>query len=75
MAKINARGAREVARFTVASGNTRQLFVLTSDGRVLHRYTGELSTGYSIYGRIRDEQKRNSAFLRDLLTRRGYEIL
>lgn len=77
MAKITAHGAREVARIKVTTpgNNYKQLFVIASDGRVLTRYTDGISNGYRIYGRIKDERKRNSAFLRDLLIRRGFTIV
>lgn len=55
MAKINARGAHEVARwegiFNYGDGETsRFLFLLRSDGKVLRRLADKnLSGGYSIF--------------------------
>lgn len=55
MAKISARGAREVGRFR----NDRAEYVLTSDGRVLRkiRYEGGGSSSYTLVGRGYDEAR------------------
>ena len=75
MAKISAHGAHEVARIkaTIPGNHYSQLFVIASDGRVLSRYT-DISSGYRIYGRIKDPSKRTAEFLRVLLEKRGYHI-
>jgi len=77
MAKISANGAHEVARIKVTTpgNNYGQLFVVASDGRVLTRYTDGISSGYRIYGRIKDPSKRTGEFLRVLLEKRGYHIV
>ena len=58
MAKISANGAREVGRWR-ATRHTNDgyviecLFVLTNDGRLLRRVTGEHGSGYTIAARFR----------------------
>jgi len=76
VAKISARGAKEVARFRVTTPGAESagetLFVLTDDGRVLRKWPG--LTGFSVYGRIKDPAKRTAAFLRGYLKTNGYNI-
>jgi hypothetical protein len=82
MAKISARGASEVARFTVRipdtgpddPGQYPTVFVLASDGRVLRRWTAGPS-GYSVYGLIKDPAKRTAAVLRSYLERHGWQVV
>lgn len=68
MAKISAYGETEVARFSVttAAGHSK-IYVMTSGGRVLTRYTGEAGTGYTVRGKVRDTTKRNADFLRKVI--------
>lgn len=73
MAKINARGAREVARWEAFTADpdsptfavsTRWLVVLTSDGRVLRRLAeGSLSSGYSILATFKATDNKDRAGL------------
>jgi hypothetical protein len=52
MAKISANGATEKARIkTKSPGGYEYLWVMTSDGRVLRRVIGEVSTGYTVFRR------------------------
>jgi len=58
MAKISARNCTEVARVNFETpsrqgGVHTGILVLRSDGRVLRRYTGDLSTGYVILGKVK----------------------
>lgn len=74
MAKISARGAREIARITAtrpgASG--RYLYVLASDGRVLTRYSGgQASSAYKVRGRIRNPDARTRESLALVVKRDG----
>ena len=83
MAKIAIRKGntytKEVTRFKVSfgSGTTTHeaIFVLTDDGRVLRRYTGDAGTGYTIFIRIKDPKKRTAEFLRQQLEIRNYRII
>lgn len=53
MAKISANGNTEVARVRYAQGQARGIMVLRSDGVVLQRLTGDLSTGYTRMGKVK----------------------
>jgi hypothetical protein len=77
MAKISARGAREIARIkgyrSLDGDEWTATFVLTDDGRVLRKLDG--LTGYSIQGRIKDPKNRTADFLRTIVVRRfGYRV-
>ncbi|HXM57923.1 MAG TPA: hypothetical protein VOB72_21180 [Candidatus Dormibacteraeota bacterium] len=71
MAKINANGARELARF--AKGESR--IVVTSDGRILRRLLA--GDGYAVLTRIRDQRAQTDRQLVNAATgiasRLGYE--
>lgn len=54
MAKISARGCREVARIRYAQGGYRGIMVLRSDGAVLQRLTGDVGNAYTILGKVKD---------------------
>lgn len=72
MAKISARGAREVARLKVRSafpGGGEYLYVMTTDGRVLRRATGDAGTGYTVRLRVKDPAKRTEETLRKVTER------
>lgn len=75
MAKISARGAKEIARIKAISpagdGYTYS-FVLTSDGRVLRK--GDLDSGYTIVHRVKFETNLNEAFLRRFAMLRGLTV-
>jgi hypothetical protein len=79
MAKINARGAREVARweafYTVTDitpgdesiRTTRWLFLLRSDGKVLRRLADQdLSGGYSIFASFKPTDNKSQDGARKL---------
>jgi hypothetical protein len=73
VAKISARGAREVARITAtrpASGG-RYIYVLTDDGRVLYRAVGVVGTSYTIRGRIKNPASRTRDMLALVVKRDG----
>lgn len=67
MAKINAYGAREVARCTSGRAELRRLWVMTSDGRILVRYTSP-GTEFSLMSRGVDPARRNENGLRAYIT-------
>lgn len=76
MAKINARGATEVARvnFTTEFGVTG-ILVLRSDRKVLRRFTGDTKTGYTILGTVRAERELGIQVLRNICEKkRGWTI-
>jgi hypothetical protein len=78
MAKISARGAKEVARLAAVSLNdVRYLFVLRSDGKVLRRMAdGEGgNTGYQIFGTLRKGAVLEAATLQRIVERRSYKIV
>lgn len=50
MAKISAHGATDVARVKTDD----KLYVLCSDRRVLRRFTGTLTSGYSVIGKVKE---------------------
>jgi len=56
MAKISANGCHEVARlnFTMERGHTG-ILLLRSDGKLLERCTGDLSTAYRVVGTAKDK--------------------
>jgi len=56
MAKINANGCHEVARvnFTTERGHTG-ILLLRSDGKLLERCTGDLSTSYRVVGTAKNK--------------------
>jgi|HubBroStandDraft_5_1064220.scaffolds.fasta_scaffold00014_3 hypothetical protein len=69
MAKISARGATEVGRVKArTTSGVEFLFVMTSDGRVLRRATGDLATGYILLSRGVAPQRRNIETLRRIVT-------
>jgi hypothetical protein len=77
MAKISARGATEVARLRVTNGAGKfpRLFVMTSDGRILTRLTGELGTGYTVATIVQSARNRNESYLRGYVLNRGYVVV
>jgi hypothetical protein len=81
MAKINARGAREIARVTAYSGNPdgnpdgkpdRMIFVLRSDRVILRRFTGDLATGYTKFGKVKPTASLDQATLKRIVSALGY---
>ena len=75
MAKISANGAHEVARIKATfSGNHTRIFVITSDGRVLGRWTGDLNSGYVVILRNIPPECRNSDNLRHYVKILGYAV-
>lgn len=75
MAKITARGAREVARIAARNPGTgaRYLYVITSDGRVLWRPAGP-GEHYTVIGRRVPPARRNRELLVQLAERRGLAV-
>jgi hypothetical protein len=75
MAKISAYGETEVARrnVTTRAGHAK-IYVMTSGGRVLTRYTGEAGTGYTLRGRVKDAKKRTAEFLEQVIEVDGCTI-
>ena len=64
MAKISANGAHEVVRLSAISRRgTRYILVMTSDGRLLTRATGDASSGYVVVLRNIPERLRNKSSL------------
>jgi hypothetical protein len=79
MAKINARNAREIARVAAYSGNPdgkpdRMIFVLRSDRVVLRRFTGDLSTGYTKFGKVKPTAEMSQATLKRIVEALGYTL-
>lgn len=86
MAKITARGATAVAKLraqkTIPADEPggeavtyTKIYALCSDGRVLHRVTGEYGSGYTQRGKVRDPKLRNKEFLETIIKRDGYTVL
>lgn len=75
MAKISARGAKEVARIKAKSeaGGYSYIFILTSDGRVLKRLSQD--SGYTVDHRVRNPENINRAFLERYIGLRGLTIV
>jgi len=67
MAKINAYGAHEIARCHSGQAELRRLWVLTSDGRILTRFTSP-ATEFTLHRRHMPAPKRNDAGLREYVT-------
>ena len=64
MAKISANGAHEVARLSaISQRGTRYILVMTSDGRVLSRATGDADSGYVVVLRNIPQRLRNKSSL------------
>jgi hypothetical protein len=81
MAKISAHGAHEVARIQVRhmadETNTRYVWVLTSDGRILSRAERDvlMPDHYSVYLRgLKRKLRCRSTLLRIALIR-GYRVV
>jgi dTDP-4-dehydrorhamnose reductase len=68
MAKISARGAKEVGRWKKATGAT---IVLTSDGRILSKW--DATAGYSVFGKTKKTGADAVAMVERYATVRGYE--
>lgn len=76
MAKISANGATEVAKLKVRSqAGYEYLYVMTSDGRVLRRATGDAGTGYSVQARKISPAKRTAEVLTQLVGMLGYTVI
>ena len=90
MAKLTANGCREIGKVTVKKATGRHVFALRSDGKVLSRLAGFYNeagdytahpTGYSIFGSLKLAEGRSEYGqsdvdrLRDILVRRGYEVV
>ena len=76
MAKISANGAHEVARIrAISPAGYTYIWIMTSDGRVLTRTTGELSDGYTVAHRgLRRSLRTREALLR-IAQIRGYRVI
>lgn len=74
MAKITARGAREVARITAAKRGTEWLWVMCSDGRVLTRIKGPDGNAYAVRTKVPDPAGRTRANLIRIAERDGMTV-
>lgn len=78
MAKIGARGRTELHRLNaVLHGDpidVTKIYVLCSDGTVLHRFTGDTGTGYKVRGKLQDQKNWTLDFLAKIILRDGYEV-
>lgn len=74
MAKINARGATEVARYISVSRNgTRCIWLLRSDRKVLRRIAdGDIKTGYKVIGSVMPNIELTLDTLRSVAEKRGH---
>jgi hypothetical protein len=78
MAKIGANSAKEVARITAKHGIYTRLYVLTSDGRVLSRYTKPHTTNFVILYRnvsVPEHKDRQYTLLERIAARMGYQLV
>jgi len=78
MAKISAHGAEEAARITTRHGMYTRLFALTSDGRVLARYTKPHATNFIILYRnvyVPQHDDRKLELLAGIAARMGYKVV
>ena len=78
MAKISARECTEVARIRFAQGHARGIMVLRSDGMVLHRFTGDVSTQYTQMGKVKtmpSSKGESERLLARVAERRGRVVL
>jgi len=69
VAKLNTTRAHEVAAITVTEG---MRFALRSDRVILRRFTGDLATGYSHFGKVKPSAELNAATLRRIVVALGY---
>jgi hypothetical protein len=79
MAKLNARKSHEVAKVwfaqTLADGSqVVGILALRSDRKVLRRFTGDLSTGYSIFTTLAADAALNRDALVALCEQRGWAV-
>jgi hypothetical protein len=70
MAKISAYGAREVARCYTGRSIERRLWVMTSDGRILSRFTNPATEFYLVTRGV-ESFKRSIHGLREYVTALG----
>lgn len=81
MAKITARNATEIARIKTelsADDPVKYLWVLRSDGKVLRRLTGDVSTNYTIIGRLANapaEKSAGAGALARIAIKRGHTVV
>jgi hypothetical protein len=77
MARINAHKATEVARITATFGRNTRLFIMTSDGRVLTRFTKPSGTNYNLLYRnlsVPSKAERRRSVLIQIANRMGYKL-
>lgn len=76
MAKLTARGCHAVAKVKATNGSATFLFAVRSDRKVLRRFTGDLSTGYTIIGTLKEDRMVDpEGALRSMCDKRGLWVL
>jgi hypothetical protein len=75
MAKISARGAKEIARVKATSeaSGASYIYLLTSDGRVLMRASQD--NGFTVAHRVRNPDNINREFLIRFVGLRGLTVV